>query len=75
MKTQNLITKAIEIVGLQALADLCGVSYQAVKKWEAAGRLPRTEWTGETLYSPKIEQATNGEVTRAMLLEINLKTA
>ena len=73
MKTQNLITKAIDIVGLQELADVCERSYQAVKKWEKAGRLPRTEWTGETSYSVKIEKATNGEITREALL--NLKAA
>jgi len=70
MKTQNLITKAIEIVGLYDLANTCGLSYQAVKKWEKAGRLPRTEWTGETSYSVKIEKATNGEVTREELLDL-----
>lgn len=75
MNTQNLITKAISIVGLQPLADICGRSYQAVKKWEKAGRLPRTDWTGETNYAEKIEKATNGAVSRDELLNLKLKSA
>ena len=48
------ITKAIKAVGLQPLAKACGVTYQALRKWEMKGRLPRTEWTGETDYAAKI---------------------
>lgn len=66
----NLITKAIDIVGLQKLAVACGVSHQAVRKWERQGRLPRTEWTGETDYSAKIETATDGVVKKSDLLVI-----
>jgi hypothetical protein len=47
------------------------VSYQAVKKWEKAGRLPRTEWTGETNYSTVIERLTDGKVTRGDLLKFH----
>jgi hypothetical protein len=72
----NLITYAIKLagparlVGLKRLADACGLkSYQAVLKWEAAGRLPRTEWTGETNYAEAIEQVTDGKVTRKALLK------
>lgn len=46
------------------------VSYQAVKKWEAKGRLPRTEWTGETNYAAAIELITKGAVTKAQLLTL-----
>lgn len=59
---------AIEAIGLQPLARRLGVSYQAVQKWQRAGRMPRTEWTGETAYSDKIEELTAGAVTKAMLL-------
>lgn len=65
---QNLISKAIEIVGLAALARKLDVTYQAVRKWEAKGRLPRTEWTGETDYAGVIERATEGKVSKAALL-------
>jgi len=66
----NQITRAIEIVGLAELAKACGVTYQAVRKWEAAGRLPRTEWTGETHYASAIERATAGRVTKRKLLSL-----
>lgn len=62
------LSRAIEIVGLQPLAKALSVTYQAIRKWEAMGRLPRTEWTGETNYASIIEQQTNGEITRAQLL-------
>lgn len=64
----NPITQAIQIVGLQPLAKGLKVSYQAVRKWEDAGTLPRTEWTGETNYSSVIEKLTGGKVTRRALL-------
>lgn len=35
----NAVSKAIESVGLADLAKACGVSYQAVRKWES-GRIP-----------------------------------
>ncbi|ENH6337830.1 hypothetical protein ABWH74_001126 [Burkholderia vietnamiensis] len=44
------------------------VTYQAVRKWIAKGRLPRTEWTGETNYSAAIESITSGAVPRLRLL-------
>lgn len=67
---QNLISLAVEIVGLAKLARALGVTYQAVRKWEAKGRLPRTEWTGETCYASLIELATEGKVTKDSLLSI-----
>ena len=72
----NLITLAItfagpaRLAGLRRISNACGLkSYQAVLKWEAAGCLPRTEWTGETNYSQIIEQVTGGKVTRKALLK------
>lgn len=67
------LTIAIELVGLGALAKQLGVSGQAIRKWEAAGRLPRTEWTGETSYSRAIERATKGAVKRKDLLKTPTK--
>lgn len=63
----NLITQAIAQVGLGKLAAACGVTYQALRKWEKAGRLPRTDWTGETDYAEAIEQATDSKISRACL--------
>lgn len=64
----NLISQAIKDVGLAELARRLGVTYQAIRKWEARGRLPRTEWTGETNYSRLIDEATDGRVSRNALL-------
>lgn len=66
MNTQ--ISEAVKIIGLRPLAEACGVSYQAVRKWEKNG-MPRTEWTGETSYSETIESLCGGRVTKAQLLD------
>ncbi|HMZ30659.1 MAG TPA: hypothetical protein PLE66_13465 [Thauera aminoaromatica] len=63
------LSKAIELVGLQEMARGLGVTYQAIRKWEAAGRLPRTEWTGETEYADRIVELAGGKVNRRRLLE------
>lgn len=63
----NLITQAIDLAGLGKLAAACGVTYQALRKWELAGRLPRTDWTGETDYAARIDAATGGVVSRPAL--------
>ncbi|MTI13804.1 YdaS family helix-turn-helix protein [Sansalvadorimonas verongulae] len=68
MKNENKkIVEAIEELGLQGVASVCGVTYQAVRKWKAKGRLPRTEWTGETNYALRIEKATNGKIKQSDL--------
>lgn len=46
-----------------------GVTYQAIRKWESAGRLPRTEWTGETDHAAKIARMTGSKVSRRDLLK------
>lgn len=53
----NPVTLAIDHLGLTPLARACGVSYQAVRKWQRLGRFPRTEWTGETDYIACVLQA------------------
>ena len=63
----NLITQAINHAGLGKLASACGVTYQALRKWESARRLPRTDWTGETDYAAAIEKVTSGQVSRVAL--------
>jgi hypothetical protein len=68
MNTSHPLRAAIELITLTALARGLSVTHQAVRKWEVGGRMPRTEWTGETHYSETIESMTNGRVTKAQLL-------
>lgn len=63
------LSKAIELIGITDLAKGLGITYQAIRKWEAAGRLPRTEWTGETRYAEKIVELSGDRVSKEALLE------
>jgi hypothetical protein len=66
---ENALSKAVEAMGSQAaIARCCGVTQQAVQKWMERGRLPRTEWTGETAYAVAIAAASGNKVTVADLL-------
>lgn len=61
------------MAGLRTVARACGVTYQAVRKWEANGKLPRTEYTGETNYAMRIAEACkaadpHSKITREALL-------
>lgn len=63
------IERAIALVGLARLARELGRTHQAIRKWQLLGRLPRTEWTGETHYAKTIARLTDNVVTVEMLLE------
>lgn len=62
------LREAIALVGLGPLAKSLGLTYPAIRKWERAGRMPRTEWTGETTYSIQIQGLTGGKVLAGQLL-------
>lgn len=68
MTENHPLKEAVELVGLGPLAKSLGLTYPAIRKWERAGRMPRTEWTGETTYSIKIQGLTGGKVTAARLM-------
>jgi hypothetical protein len=68
MSATNPLSAAIEKVGLVALARGLNRTHQALRKWERNGRLPRTEWTGETNYAEQIEKLTGGAVPKSELL-------
>lgn len=42
----------------------------AVNKWLRQGRLPRTEYTGETTYAQALSRAVGGRVSAEALLEL-----
>ena len=70
----NLISHAIVLSGgISHLAKNCGVSYQAVRRWEQANRLPRTELTGETEYARAIAKTIGNKITRRKLLDATRK--
>lgn len=64
------LAKAIGGIGLSQMASHLGLTYQAIRKWEAAGRLPRTEWTGETDYATRIAGMQGCPVTREELMQV-----
>lgn len=64
------------VIGVAKIAGVCGVSYQAAKKWTLKGKLPRTDYTGETDYAGRIAAACKSadpesEITREALLGIS----
>ncbi len=64
----NYVAKAVQILGGQsATARIVKVSPKAVRKWVQAGKLPRTEATGETRYA-HLMSAANPKVDRSKLL-------
>lgn len=65
-----MLKKAIEAVGGPVEASkVCGVTRQAVDKWMQNCCLPRTEYTGETLYAKKLADASGGAFSATELLE------
>jgi hypothetical protein len=69
MNEAHPLEAAIEKVGLGRLASGVGRSPQAIRKWQRAGRMPRTEWTGETDYAKRIEALCDGSPTVEQLLK------
>jgi len=54
MDISHPLEKAIAHCGLYRLARELNLTHQALRKWQRIGRLPRTEWTGETTYAEQI---------------------
>ena len=68
MTETHPLKEAVALVGLGQLAKSLGLTYPAIRKWERSGRMPRTEWTGETTYSIQIQGLTGGKVTAVSLM-------
>lgn len=52
-------------------AKICNVSVRAVYKWISHGRLPRTDYTGETNYAEKLAVSTGGKHSASEFLSCN----
>ncbi|MBM0876630.1 hypothetical protein [Acinetobacter pittii] len=66
----NPIQLAIEAVGGRTNASLLlGISYNAVRKMEEKGVLPRTDYTEETSYSKILADNSEGKITKEWLLD------
>jgi hypothetical protein len=71
--TRNALQKAIDGLGPYKIAKLVQRRGPSIYKWRESGRLPRTEWTGETNYAAAIVEACKGtefECTREQLLQL-----
>ncbi|SJN14849.1 hypothetical protein CZ787_17205 [Halomonas citrativorans] len=58
-----------QLGGPSAVSIICNVTPQAVRKWVNRGRLPRTEYTGETQHAQRMASASGGAFTAEWLLE------
>ncbi|EEX7351097.1 helix-turn-helix domain-containing protein [Escherichia coli] len=67
---QKTLEDVIKTVRVSVVADVCGVSQRAIYKWMDNGKLPRTEYTGETNYAEKIAHASNGLFSADVILPI-----
>lgn len=66
----NAVKQAVVAVGgVSAAARLCKVTSRAINKWVAAGRLPRTEYTGETRHAENLAHGCDGAFTASWLKE------
>jgi len=64
----HLSTAFKKVGGVSVVAKVCNRSVRAVYKWVDKGRLPRTEYTGETSYADKISSLPSADFTKRDLL-------
>ncbi len=69
MAESHPLETAIIKIGLAKLARELEVTPPAMRKWQRAGRMPRTEWTGETDYAKRIERLCDGAPSAEQLLK------
>lgn len=58
----------VEMHGSFRAARICGVSVQTLARWRKLGRLPRTEYSGETDYARRMVAHSAGMLKRRDLL-------
>jgi len=68
--SQKILEAKNTLGGFARLGAVCGVSGNAIMKWLANGKPPRTEYTGETNYADEIIAAVDGriQIDRASLI-------
>lgn len=73
----NLLKESIDKIPgkVPVVAEACGVSPRAVYKWLKTGRLPRTDYTGETSYAKTISDLSGGTVEANWLLNKTKQSA
>lgn len=70
----NIISEIIALHGYAKIGRACGVTPQAVRKWEAAGKLPLTEFSGETAHAEVLAKLSGGMTTPAKLRSLAKRT-
>lgn len=66
----NNVESAVDLLGgPTGAATVCNVTPQAVRKWMKRGRLPRTEYTGETQHAQRMAAASDGAFSADWLLD------
>jgi|SRR5690554_64431 len=75
--SMTLLKKMIDSIPgkIPAAAKVCGVSTRAVYKWTASGRLPRTDYTGETDYAERMADAAGGAFSAEWLKSATMRDA
>ncbi len=69
------LVEAVKILGgCEATGRICNVTGKAVQKWLKAGRLPRTEATGETNYA-ELMAAADKHISKDRLLSTLMRKA
>lgn len=66
----HTLKDAIEAAGgVSSVASGIHITERAIYKWLTKGRLPRSEYTGESLYSQKIAELSKGKFTKEQILK------
>lgn len=64
----RVLQKAVDIIGLQPMAEGLGINYQGIRGWQDRNRMPDTEFSARTTHSRKIEIMSKGKVKVVDLL-------
>jgi hypothetical protein len=54
MTSPNIVTAIIRVAGIRPIARALGISHTTTQRWAVNGRLPYSDYTGETNYADVI---------------------